>query len=494
MPENSKRIIYLDCSMGAAGDMLTAALSELLPNQDAFIDKMNHLGIPGLQVSKEISVKCGITGTHISVKVHGEEEESVDHHSEYEHNHGHNHDYEHAHEHTHTYAHDYEHPHGYEHTHDHGHGHDDMHTHAHGDHDHSHRHSHSSMQDIENRVAELPVSDQVKRDVLAVYGMIAEAESHVHGVPVAQIHFHEVGSADALADITAVCMLMEMLAPDEVICSPVHVGSGQVHCAHGILPVPAPATAYLLRDIPIYGGQIRGELCTPTGAALLRYYVNQFGNMPVMKTGAIGYGMGKKDFEAANCIRVMLGETVGFNNDIGQKPGNNVDNIDHSNNVDDNKNTVLELSCNVDDMTAEDIGFASEKLFEGGALEVYTIPIGMKKSRPGTLLRVMCTIEDREKMISLLFRHTTTIGVRETKTCRYVLNRQIEIVPTAYGDVRRKSVHGYGVSRFKYEYEDLARIAEEKNISLAEVRRLIEGDSIVFGSAVNPDKNPKQNR
>lgn len=419
--------------MGAAGDMLTAALSELLPNQDAFIDKMNHLGIPGLQVSKEISVKCGITGTHISVKVHGEEEESVDYHSNHEHNHDHVHEHSHAHDHDNTQDHDHIHNHNHTHTHD-------------------HQHSHSSMQDIENRVAELPVSDQVKRDVLAVYGMIAEAESHVHGEPVAQIHFHEVGSADALADITAVCMLMEMLSPDEVICSPVHVGSGQVHCAHGILPVPAPATAYLLRDIPIYGGQIRGELCTPTGAALLKYYVNRFENMPVMKTEAIGYGMGKKDFEAANCIRVMLGETIG----------------------DDKKNTVLELSCNVDDMTAEDIGFASEKLFEGGALEVYTIPIGMKKSRPGTLLRVMCTIEDREKMLSLLFRHTTTIGVREAETRRYVLNRQIETVSTAFGDVHRKSVHGYGVSRFKYEYEDLARIAEEKNISLAEVRKLIE--------------------
>lgn len=437
MSEDTKKILYLDCSMGAAGDMLTAALSELLPDADAFVDKMNHLGIPGVQVNRETMVKCGITGTYISVKVYGEEEESMDHH------------------------------------HDHGHIHEHGHNHAHK----SGHHSHSSMGDIESRVAAMPVSERVKQDVLAVYGMLAEAESHVHGMPVTQIHFHEVGMADALADITAVCMLMEILNPDEVICSPVHVGSGQVHCAHGILPVPAPATAYLLQDIPIYGGHIKGELCTPTGAALLKYYVNKFGDMPIMRTKAIGYGMGKKNFEAANCLRVMSGEAVCINNNISYYKENNVYGINSTVNNYVNQSdmdTVLELSCNVDDMAAEDIGFASEKLFEGGALEVYTVPIGMKKSRPGILLRVMCSVQDKDRMLSLLFKHTTTIGVRETVMQRYVLNRQIEKLHTPFGEVRRKSVSGYGVNRSKFEYEDLVRIASEKNISLAEVRRLIE--------------------
>ena len=443
MSEKSKKVLYIDCSMGAAGDMLTAALLELLPDPaaDAFIERMNHLGIPGVQVSRETSVKCGITGTHISVKVHGEEEESVDHH----------HDHDHTHEH------------GHNHTHDHGHTHDHNHENVY--------HSHSSMEDIEGRIAPLPVSDRVKKDVLAVFCIIAEAESHVHGVPVTQIHFHEVGTADALADITAVCMLMEILNPDEVICSPVHVGSGQVHCAHGILPVPAPATAFILQDVPIYGGHIKGELCTPTGAALLKYYVNQFGDMPLMQTKATGYGMGKKDFGAANCIRVMLGETAGIHDsDWPDKEDDTYINYVNHHNTD----TVLELSCNVDDMTAEDIGFTMERLFEGGALDVYTIPIGMKKSRPGILIRVMCSVQDKEKMLLLLFRHTTTIGVRETVVHRYVLDRQIETLHTPYGEVRRKNVSGYGVNRSKYEYDDLVRIAREKNISLAKARRLIE--------------------
>ena len=293
------------------------------------------------------------------------------------------------------------------------------------------------------------LSAKVQSDIRAVYNLIAEAESHVHGRPVTEIHFHEVGTMDAVADVTAVCMLMEELSPDEVIVSPVHVGSGQVKCAHGILPVPAPATAYILRDIPIYGGSIRGELCTPTGAALLRHFATRFGDMPVMRMQAIGYGMGKKDFPRANCVRAMLGETA------------------------DKTDIVLELSCNVDDMTAEAIGFATERLFEGGAYEVYTVPINMKKSRPGTLLRVMCAEADEEKIVGLLFKHTSTIGVRKTVTHRYILDRRIETVRTPYGEVRRKVSSGYGTTRIKYEYEDLARIAKERDISLDEVRRYV---------------------
>lgn len=419
------KTLYLDCGMGAAGDMLAAALLELLPDREAFVNELNGLGIPGVRFQAAPAVKCGITGTHMTVTVNGAEEESFDH------QHGHTHDHEHAH--------DHEHPHDHEHAHDHEHG-----------HEHGHHH-HSGLHDIEHIVrGYLHLPQAVQDDVMAVYGLIAEAESHAHGVPVTEIHFHEVGTLDAVADVTAVCLLMHRLAPDEVVVSPVHVGSGQVHCAHGILPVPAPATAFILRGVPIYGGSVRGELCTPTGAALLKHFATRFGAMPAMQVESIGYGMGKKDFEAANCVRAMLGET--------ESRGD----------------TVLELSCNVDDMTAEAIGFAMERLFAGGALEVYTVPIGMKKSRPGTLLRVMCRELDREAMLALLFRHTTTLGVRETVTRRYVLDRKLETLETPCGPVRRKVSSGYGVRREKYEYDDLARIAREKNISLREAAALLE--------------------
>jgi len=442
--------------MGAAGDMLTAALTELLPDPEGFLRELNELGLPGVQVKRESAVKCGITGSHIAVRVYGEEEESHDHghgHRHDHHEHGHEHEHEHDHDHEHGHDHEHEHGHDHEHEHEHEHGHE--HEHEHGyDHEHDHGHSHhhhSGMHDIEHIVRDhLAVPEKVKEDVLAVYHLIAEAESKAHGVPVTEIHFHEVGTMDAIADITAVCLLMNRLAPDEVVVSPVHVGSGHVHCAHGVLPVPAPATVHILKDVPIYGGSVKGELCTPTGAALLKHFATRFGSMPVMKVQAIGYGMGKKDFEQANCVRALIGEQA------------------------DQEGGMVELSCNVDDMTAEQIGFAMERLFEGGARDVYTIPIGMKKSRPGTLIHVMCRDQDKEAMVELIFKHTSTIGVREARIRRYVLDRRIETVSTPYGDVRKKVSSGYGVTRSKYEYEDLARLAVEQGLSIAELCRELE--------------------
>ena len=389
------RTLYLDCAMGAAGDMLTAALLELMPDSEATLAKLNSLGVPTVTFQREASTKCGITGTHICVTVNGEEEDHI-------HEHGH------------------------------------------------HHHHHSSLHDISHIISHLAVSDTVKSHVLAVYNLIAEAESHVHGVPVTEIHFHEVGTMDALADITAVCQLMETLAPEQVIVSPVHVGCGMVRCAHGLLPVPAPATAYILKDVPIYGGRIRGELCTPTGAALLKHFATGFGEMPMMSTSSIGYGMGKKDFEAANCVRAFWGETA------------------------DGGDTVLELQCNLDDMTPEAIGFAMERLLEAGALDVFTIPVGMKKNRPGIVLTALCKPEVRQKITEAIFRHTTTLGIREHTCRRHTLSRGFETLQTPHGSVTKKISTGHGVRREKYEYEDLARIARTLQISLREAQALVE--------------------
>ena len=266
------RTLYLECGMGAAGDMLTAALLELTEDRQAFVDKMNHIGLPGVSVAAEPSVKCGITGTHMRVTVDGAEEESVD---------ADGHEHHHGHEHTHDHGHDH---------HEEAHGHHDDHDHDHG---HGHHH-HASVKDIDGIIGSLDVSEKVRADARAVYALIADAESRVHGRPVTEIHFHEVGTMDAVADVVGVCLLMEMLSPDQVIASPVHTGSGHVHCAHGILPVPAPATALILEGIPSYGGQVKGELCTPTGAALLKHFVSRFGDRPVMTVEAVGYGMGKR--------------------------------------------------------------------------------------------------------------------------------------------------------------------------------------------------------
>lgn len=385
------RTLYIDCGMGAAGDMLAAALLELLPDPDGFVEEFNSLGLPGIRMEREESVKCGITGTHVSILVDGTEEGEEHHH------------------------------------------------------DGEHHHHHHGIGDIEHIVMHhLDLQPAVREDILAVFGLIAEAESHVHGMPVADIHFHEVGTMDAIADVAAVSMLMDRIHPDEVVVSPIRTGYGHVRCAHGILPVPAPATAYILSGLPIYSGDIEGELCTPTGAALLRHFATRFGQMPLMSVSAIGYGMGRKDFPAANCVRAMLG---------GQ---------------DGSGDTVIGLSCNVDDMTGEEIGFAIERLLAYGAKDAYTVPIGMKKNRPGVMLSVICAEQDLDEMVRTIFRYTTTIGIRKTVYERYVLTRRQEGVDTGCGPVRMKISQGYGVERVKPEYDDLERIAKERGISIRE--------------------------
>lgn len=404
------RTVFFDLGMGAAGDMISASLFELLDEnaREDFLSKINHAGIPGVSVAAEKSVKCGIVGTHIKVTVNGKEEESLDadhhhehHHEEQEHNHEHHHDHEH--------------------------------------------HHHASMAEIESTVENLKLSDGVKSNVIQIYKLIAEAESHAHGRPVSEIHFHEVGTMDAVADIASACLLFEMLSPQKILASEVNVGSGHVHCAHGILPVPAPATAFILRDIPIYSGHISGELCTPTGAAILKHFVNHFGEMPPLRPISYGYGMGKKDFEAANCVRVILGE------------------------CDEAPEKIYEYTCNLDDISAEKIAFAMERLFEAGAVEAYTIPVTMKKSRPGHLLCVMCREKDKAKILETIFLHTTTLGVRENVSNRYFMERKIETIKTEFGEVRVKRAEGFGVKRQKFEFEDLAKIARETGKSIAEI-------------------------
>ena len=421
------KTLYLDCSMGAAGDMLMAALYEIVPNQAEFLQTMQSLGLPGIEISAAPAVKCGITGTHMHVLVHGEEELDA----------------------LHAQLHDHEHMHEHEHEHEHAHDHKHDHTHEHDEHGHHH---HTSLHEIEHLISHLALPKAVRDDAQAVYRLIADAESRVHGAPVDQIHFHEVGTLDALADVVGVCLLMHMLAPERVLASNVHVGCGQVRCAHGLLPVPAPATALLLEGIPVYGGSIQGELCTPTGAALLRHFVSGFGAMPAMRIEKIGYGMGTKDFPAANCVRAMLGQTNAPEEDI------------------------LELSCNLDDMTPEAVGFAMEQLFAAGALDVYTSAIGMKKNRPGILLTCLCKPENRDALVRELFHHTTTLGIREASFRRYTLERTSRTVSSPAGEVRIKAASGYGVRRSKPEFEDLAKIARESGKSLEEVRSALPKD------------------
>jgi len=327
------------------------------------------------------------------------------------------------------------------------------------------------------------MDQDVKNEVMGVYRQIAEAESQVHGAVVELVHFHEVGAMDAVADITAFCYMLKKINPDRIICSPINVGSGQVKCAHGILPVPAPATAVILKGVPIYSTEIKGELCTPTGAAILKHFVNEFGEMPVMSTNAIGYGMGKKDFERANCVRMILGE------DQSAKKKSSIKSkvLASSLGKEEVGDSVAELIFTIDDMTGEEIGYAAENLFACGALDVYGVPVYMKKNRPGTEAHVLCNPADKKSVVEGIFKYTSTLGIRERICERYVLDRKTEVIDTPYGEVRVKKAEGFGVKKFKYEYEDLAWIAREKKISLAEAEKLV----IDVGANSKTDKKKK---
>ena len=474
------KTLYIECAMGAAGDMLTAALLELMPDKEAALAKLNAMGIPGVVFEAEPSAKCGITGTHMRVLIHGKEEDAMPC--------GHTHAHEEHHEHNHAHEHHHEHDH-HVHTHAHAHVQEDAHCHDSDAHDHAHHHEHDAhhhahhgMAEIRSLIAELAVSETVKEKALAVYQSIAEAESKVHGAEVDQIHFHEVGSMDAVADVTAVCLLMELLAPEQVIVSPIHVGSGTVLCAHGRLPVPAPATALILEGIPIYGGSVQGELCTPTGAALLKTFADSFGPMPPMTVAKTGYGMGTKDFEQANCLRAMLGESFPMNG-IGSKmqtaqdaEGENTGGCGaagkdtETENPAGHESRITEISCNLDDMTGEDIAFAAERILQAGALDVFTESIYMKKGRPAVKLTVLARPEDEERLAGEIFRHTSTIGVRIHTDRRYELARRSEQRKTPLGTIEVKISEGFGVRKEKIEFASLKEIAETSGKRLAEVR------------------------
>ena len=423
------RTLYIECRMGAAGDMLMSALYELMDEEQKkeFLERMNGLGLPGVKITSRKSSTCGISGTHMEVTVYGEEE--------HEHEHGH------------------EHGHGEPHPGHHGHGHEEMHGDHHG-HEHGGTHPghhHADPLHISELIGGLDLPEEVRANAGQVYDAIADAEAKAHGCPVEQVHFHEVGALDAVTDVTGVCYAMYLLKPERIVVSPVHVGSGTVRCAHGIMPVPAPATANLLSGVPMYGGSIQGELCTPTGAALLVHFADSFGDMPVMSGTDVGIGIGTKEFDQANCVRIFLGEEISGTN--VKKSGNG---------------EIAELVCNIDDMTPEALAFAAARLIELGALDVYTVAGTMKKGRPGWELTVLCETDRIDETAKNIMRETTTNGVRVRLCEKYFLTPGIETIQTERGKVRIKTAEGFGIRHEKPEYEDTAACARKEQISYRE--------------------------
>lgn len=393
------KVLHLDCSMGAAGDMLAGALLGLLdgPGRAAALAAFNSFGLPHTVFGVETLSKNGIAALRLRVEVRGEEEA----------------------------------PHR---------------SHGHG---HAHRH----LTGVNAVLDSLEMPEAAKEAAKEVYLSIAAAEARAHGVPVEEVHFHETGALDAIADVAAVCWLMDALKPGETIVSPVNTGSGSVECAHGTLPVPAPATAFLLEGVPAYSdGTTVGELTTPTGAALLRRFADRFGARPAMAAEATSFGCGKKDFKRANVLAAYFGERSGGETEARE---------------------IAEISFNVDDMTGEDLAFAAERIFEAGALDVFFTPALMKKGRPGHLATVLCEERTADRIFDAVFAHTTTIGLRWSVRRRMTLAREKRVAEAPDGSLvgLKTSRLPDGSARSKFEADDLAGYAKRKSVSLAKARR-----------------------
>ncbi len=384
------RILYLECNMGIAGDMLMAALWNLTEDKNNVIKEINNFSLPYTDISFDKITSCSISGYRAKVIIDGKQE---------------------------------------------------------GD-DNSYN-CHRNLGAVNDIIDCLSVSEKVKIASKNVYKIIAEAESKVHNKTVEQVHFHEVGMLDAIADVVICNYLIEKLQIDRIIVSPINVGNGTIRCAHGVLPVPAPATADILTSVPYYKSDIKSELCTPTGAALVKYHAVDFGNMPIMAVKKVGYGFGKKEFKTPNCVRAFMGMS------------------------DNSSEKITELACNIDDMTGEEIAYTSDLLMKSGAVDVTTQPVFMKKGRCGFILRVMCSEENKNDIIKLIFKHTSTIGIREYICERYILDRNVKTVTTPFGTVRVKYSYGYDCDKVKIESDDIIAIAEKTGKPIFEVKRLI---------------------
>lgn len=296
------------------------------------------------------------------------------------------------------------------------------------------------------------LSEQIKQRAQSIFQRIGEAESKIHGIPIETVHFHEVGAIDSIVDIVGACIAFDALKIDRIISSPLHVGSGTFKCQHGTYPVPGPATAELLKDVPIYSKDIQGELVTPTGAAIISTLAESYSQMPAMKIEKIGYGAGTRDYpKFPNVMRAILGQ---LEQDTDQTP-----------------TTITVIEANIDDLNAQIFGYLMEKALAAGALDIFYTPVQMKKNRPGVLLTLLCKPEDRERMCDLLFRETTTLGVRYRNEQREILIREFVAVETQYGPIRIKVARAKdgSVVNASPEFEDCRAAAEKHQVGLREI-------------------------
>lgn len=396
------KIMYIECSMGASGDMILSALYEAANKDKSFIAELNSLGIPGIRVKDYESQSCGLEGTSFSIQVNGYEDAP-----------GHN-----------VY---------------------------------SMSKTDFKLSDIKNTIMQTSASSSVKKKAMDIYDLFAEAKSNYRKTPKEDLYFHEVGREDSITDIMGICMLMNKIDPDKVVVSPICTGRGFVNTLRGVMHVPTNLTKELLNGIPNYKGNIESELCTPTGAAVLRYFADEFGDMPNMSVKKTGIGIGKKVFNTPNCVRIH----------IGYKGMQDVDLDINSEDME----TVTELGANITDATSETLAYAQEILLEYGALEVYSIPIFVNKNRSAYMLKCICNTEDSNKLAGLILQHTSATCVRRTLSGRYTLQTEVIECNTEYGIVQVENSVGFGVEKSKIRFDDLVRIAKQTNRTIEDISR-----------------------
>ena len=426
------KILYLEGSSGISGDMTVAALLDLGGNAEKLDAVLKSLGVDGFRWETGKRKSCAIEGRFFDVIL-----EEEHHHHDHRHEHGHDHCHDHEHHHHHDHCHDHEHYHHHDHCHDHDHG-----------EAHHHHHEHRNFADVCAIINRGEMSDRARALAKKIFAIVADAESIAHGIPLEEVHFHEVGAIDSIADIVSAAVLIDDLGISDCVVKAISEGEGMVKCQHGIIPVPVPAVVNIARrwQIPLRSTGVRGEMVTPTGIAIAAALRTRR-ELPLEYTiEKIGIGVGKKEFPHANILRAMLLE------ESCETPGK-----------------VYMLEANIDDATGEELGFAMEQLLGAGALDVHYVPCFMKKNRPGVILGVMAKGSDLEKMREMIFTHTSTIGIRERQLERTCMARENREVMTSYGSVSVKVCSWENVKKFYPEYESVKLAAQKSNSAFRSV-------------------------
>lgn len=440
------KILYFDCFSGISGDMTVGALLDLGVPQNYLLTNLAKLGISDeYQIKVSKSIKSGIEGTQFDVILVHEQHthEPVPAEAEMHTQHSESHDQNHAHEHAHEHEHEHVH-HGHEHEHDHH----EHNTHSeletqNGEHAHADHHGRNLFV-IEGLIDKSKLNDNIKRLAKEMFLKVAEAESIVHGKNIYEVHFHEVGAVDSIVDIVGAAICIDYLKPDRILSSPINTGSGFVRCQHGMIPVPAPATIHILRDVPIYCDEREFELTTPTGAAIIKVLASEFKKLPNIRTKKVGYGCGKRNTEKPNLLRVLLAE--------------------------DEFEEVSIFETTIDDMNPQIYSYFMDRLFEAGAKDVYLTPVYMKKNRPGIVVTITAPTRLEEEIRQVVFRETTSIGIRRFGVERTELDREFQPVQTKYGNISCKlSSYRSKLVNVTPEYEDMKEAAEHYNVPLKEI-------------------------